>query len=121
LNSIPPWWESFREALYKEIGHPVEDSVALYNKSPLFHADKITKPLIVLQGANDPRVIQPESDDIVEAARANGVPVEYVIFEDEGHGFLKKENQIEASQKVLDFLDQYLWQKETGEDTEEAS
>ncbi len=115
LNSIPPWWESFREALYKEIGHPVEDSVALYNKSPLFHAENITKPLIVLQGANDPRVIQPESDDIVEAARANGVPVEYVIFEDEGHGFLKKENQIEASQKVLDFLDQHLWQKESEE------
>ena len=112
LNSIPPWWEAFREALYKEIGHPVEDSVALYNKSPLFHADKITKPMIVLQGSNDPRVIKPESDDIVEAARANGVPVEYVVFEDEGHGFLKKENQIEASQKVLDFLDEYLWQKE---------
>ena len=118
LNSIPPWWESFREALYKEIGHPVEDSVALYNKSPLFHAENITKPLIVLQGANDPRVIQPESDDIVEAARANGVPVEYVIFEDEGHGFLKKENQIEASQKVLDFLDQHLWQKESEEEAE---
>ncbi len=115
LNSIPPWWESFREALYKEIGHPVEDSVALYNKSPLFHADKITKPMIVLQGFNDPRVIKPESDDIVAAAEANGVPVEYVVFEDEGHGFLKKENQIEASQKVLNFLDKYLWQKEPEE------
>lgn len=117
LNSIPPWWESFREALYKEIGHPVEDSIALYNKSPLFHAQNITKPLIVLQGTNDPRVIKPESDDIVAAAQANGVPVEYVVFEDEGHGFLKKENQIEASQRVLDFLDRYLWKKEDPQDS----
>ncbi len=120
LNSIPPWWEAFREALYKEIGHPVEDSVALYNKSPLFHADKITKPMIVLQGSNDPRVIKPESDDIVAAAEANGVPVEYVVFEDEGHGFLKKENQIEASQKVLNFLDKYLWQKAPEEEAASA-
>ena len=112
LKSIPPWWESFKEALYSELGNPYEDSVALYNKSPLFHGDKITKPLIVLQGANDPRVLQIESDEIVEAARNNNVPVEYVIFDDEGHGFLKKENQITASKSVLSFLDKYLWGKE---------
>jgi len=112
LKSIPPWWESFKEALYNELGNPYEDSVALYNKSPLFHGDKITKPLIVLQGANDPRVLQIESDEIVEAARNNNVPVEYVIFDDEGHGFLKKENQITASKSVLSFLDKYLWGKE---------
>ena len=108
LQSIPPWWESFREALYKELGNPETDSVALYNKSPLFHADKITKPFIVLQGANDPRVLQVESDEIVEAAKANGVPVEYVIFPDEGHGFVKKENNITASKKALEFMDKYL-------------
>lgn len=108
LQSIPPWWESFREALYKELGNPATDSVALYNKSPLFHADKITKPFIVLQGANDPRVLQVESDEIVEAAKANGVPVEYVIFPDEGHGFVKKENNITASKKALEFMDKYL-------------
>jgi len=84
----------------------------LYNKSPLFHADKITKPFIVLQGSNDPRVLQVESDEIVESARANNVAVEYVIFEDEGHGFVKKENQIEASEAVLSFLDKYLWEKD---------
>jgi dipeptidyl aminopeptidase/acylaminoacyl peptidase len=67
---------------------------------------------MVLQGANDPRVIQAESDDIVEAARANGVPVEYVLFEDEGHGFAKKENQLEGWRAVLAFLDRYL---KTGE------
>jgi len=112
LKSIPPWWESFKEALYDEIGNPYEDSVALYNKSPLFHADKITKPFIVLQGANDPRVLKVESDEIVEIARKNGVYVEYVIFEDEGHGFQKVENQIEATEKVHLFLDKYLWEKE---------
>lgn len=112
LKSIPPWWESFKEALYDEMGNPYEDSVALYNKSPLFHADKITKPFIVLQGANDPRVLKVESDEIVEGARKNGVYVEYVIFEDEGHGFQKVENQIEATEKVHIFLDKYLWGKE---------
>jgi dipeptidyl aminopeptidase/acylaminoacyl peptidase len=109
LKSIPPWWASFRTALYAELGDPnTADSVALYNKSPLFFANKITKPFIVLQGSNDPRVLQVESDEIVDAAKKNGVPVEYVIFPDEGHGFVKKENNIEASERILKFLDQYL-------------
>lgn len=108
LKSIPPWWEAFKEALYKEMGNPETDSAYLYSISPLFHADKITKPLIVLQGANDPRVIKPESDDIVEAVKANGIPVEYVVFDDEGHGFLKKENEIKGYKAILDFLDKYL-------------
>lgn len=108
LKSIPPWWESFREALYLELGNPFEDSLSLYNKSPLFFADQITKPFIVLQGSNDPRVLQVESDDIVEAAKANGVPVEYVIFPDEGHGFVKNENNITASKRTLAFMDKYL-------------
>ena len=108
LESIPKWWESQREALYQEIGDPVKDREMLLAVSPLFHADKIKKPLMVLQGANDPRVIKPESDDIVAAARKNGVPVEYVVFPDEGHGFAKKANQIEGWRKILDFLDKYL-------------
>lgn len=108
LKSIPPWWTSFRDALYTEMGDPVKDSVALYNKSPLFHADKITKPFIVLQGSNDPRVLQVESDEIVEAAKANGVPVEYVVFPDEGHGWVKKENQIKSAESILQFLDKHL-------------
>ncbi len=109
LRSIPSWWESFKDALYKELGDPNStDSVRLKKISPLFHTDKVTKPLIVLQGAQDPRVLQVESDEIVAGVRKNGVPVEYVLFEDEGHGFVKKENQIKAYSKVLEFLDVYL-------------
>lgn len=108
LESIPPYWESFRKALYLEIGDPVKDKDFLVATSPLFHAKEIRKPLLVIQGKNDPRVIKPESDEIVEAVRKNGVPVEYVVFDDEGHGFSKKKNQIEANQKTLEFLDKYL-------------
>ena len=112
LRSIPPWWESFKDALYKELGDPNSaDSVRLRKISPLFHTDKVTKPLIVLQGAQDPRVLQVESDEIVAGVKKNGVPVEYVLFEDEGHGFVKKENQIEAYSKILQFLDVHLKQR----------
>lgn len=114
LESIPPYWESFRDALYQEIGNPNTQREFLTETSPLFHADKITKPLMVLQGANDPRVIQAESDDIVEAVRKNGVPVEYVLFEDEGHGFSKKANQIRGYGAMLAFLDQHLKNKPVG-------
>lgn len=109
LKSIPPYWESFRQALYTELGDPfTEDSVRLYEISPLFHASRVKNPVMVLQGANDPRVLQVESDEIVEAIKANNVPVEYVIFPDEGHGFIKKENEIEGYKKILAFLDKYL-------------
>ena len=111
LKNIPPWWESFKDALYTEMGNPYEDSLRLYEISPLFHADNITKPVMVLQGAQDPRVLQVESDEIVEAARQKGVPVEYVLFPDEGHGFVKKENQIEAYSKIAQFLDVHLKKK----------
>ncbi len=108
LESIPKWWEAQRLALYKEIGDPVKDREMLTAASPLFHADKIKRPLIVLQGANDPRVIKPESDDIVAAVKKNGVPVEYIVFADEGHGFSKKKNQIQGWNAILEFLDKYL-------------
>ncbi|WP_040278127.1 S9 family peptidase [Psychroserpens damuponensis] len=109
LKSIPPYWESMRESLYLELGDPfTADSVRLKRISPLFHTEKVTKPLIVLQGAQDPRVLQVESDEIVAGVRKNGVPVEYVLFEDEGHGFVKKENQIESYSRILNFLDTHL-------------
>ncbi|HVE71077.1 MAG TPA: alpha/beta fold hydrolase, partial [Thermoanaerobaculia bacterium] len=108
LESIPPWWASFREALYAELGDPKTDSARLRRISPIFNADKIAVPLMVLQGANDPRVLQVESDEIVAAARKKGVPVEYVIFPDEGHGFAKKPNEIKGYTQVIAFLDRYL-------------
>ncbi|WP_375578696.1 alpha/beta fold hydrolase [Marivirga tractuosa] len=109
LKSIPSWWEAQKTALYEELGNPnTEDSVRLYEISPLFHADKITKPVMVLQGSNDPRVLQVESDEMVQNVKDNGVPVEYVLFEDEGHGFRKKENEIEGYGKIKVFLDEYL-------------
>ncbi len=109
LKSIPPYWESFRNALYEELGNPnTADSTRLYDISPLFHADNIKNPVMVLQGANDPRVLQIESDEIVEAIQKNNIPVEYVIFPDEGHGFIKKENEIKGYGQILTFLNEYL-------------
>jgi len=108
LKSIPPWWESFKESLYDEMGDPATDEERHHKISPLFHASNIVKPLLVVQGANDPRVLQVESDELVAAVKANGVPVEYVIFPDEGHGFLKRENRITASNAYVDFLNKYL-------------
>lgn len=122
LKSIPPYWESFRKALYDELGDPTtEDSVRLYEISPLFHTQNVTKPLMVLQGANDVRVLQVESDEIVEGVKANGVPVEYIIFDDEGHGFRKKENEIEGYGNIKEFLDKYLKGTSTEKSSETAS
>jgi dipeptidyl aminopeptidase/acylaminoacyl peptidase len=109
LKEIPPYWESFKKALYEEIGDPnTADTVRLKNYSPLLHASRITKPLMVLQGANDPRVLKIESDEVVEAVKKNGVPVEYVVFPDEGHGFQKKENEIKGYGQIMQFLDKHL-------------
>jgi dipeptidyl aminopeptidase/acylaminoacyl peptidase len=90
------------------MGEPRTDEARLHRISPLFSASKIKAPLMVLQGANDPRVLKVESDEIVEAAKKNGVPVEYIVFDDEGHGFLKKENEIKGYTAILTFLDTHL-------------
>jgi dipeptidyl aminopeptidase/acylaminoacyl peptidase len=108
LASIPPWWGSLRESLYHEMGDPEKDAERLRRISPFFHADQIERPLIVLQGANDPRVLKQESDDIVAAVRKKGVPVEYHVFENEGHGFRRKDTQEKAYSATLEFLDKYL-------------
>ena len=108
LKSIPPWWEAARESLYKELGNPFTQEDYLYSISPLFHAKNIKKPVLVLQGANDPRVLQVESDEMVEEIKKQNVPVEYVVFPDEGHGFSKKKNQITSNETILTFLNKYL-------------
>jgi dipeptidyl aminopeptidase/acylaminoacyl peptidase len=103
-----PWSAEGLASFYAEMGDPVADRERLRRISPLFHAHRITKPFLVLHGGNDQRVLQIESDEIVAAARANGVPVEYIVFPDEGHGFRKKENERHAYQAILDFLDRNL-------------
>lgn len=113
LESIPAWWGAQRDALFDEMGDPATDAERHRAISPLFHAGNIVRPMLVIQGANDPRVLQVESDELVAAARANGTPVEYVLFPDEGHGFLRRENRITAQEAYLRFLDQYV--RRTGE------
>ena len=109
LKSIPSYWEASRKALYLELGDPfTKDSVRLREISPLFHAERVKNPVMVLQGANDPRVLQVESDEIVAELKKNNIPVEYVIFPDEGHGFRKKDNQIKGYGQIKTFLDTHL-------------
>jgi dipeptidyl aminopeptidase/acylaminoacyl peptidase len=109
---MPTWWEAQRKAIYAELGDPVADKKMLYEIAPVFHAAKIRKPLLVLQGANDPRVLlKAESADIVAALKKSNVPVEYIVFPDEGHGFTRKKNQIEVYSAVLKFLDAHLKNK----------
>jgi prolyl oligopeptidase len=108
LESIPPWWAAMRDGLYAEMGDPATDKERLTARSPLFHAKNIKKPLLVIQGANDPRVLKVESDEIVAAVKKNGVPVEYLVFDDEGHGFQKRKNNIAAAEKYVAFFNRYL-------------
>lgn len=114
LANTPSWWEDLRRLLFTEIGDPEKDADYLRKISPVFHAGNIKKPLLVLQGANDPRVLPVESEDIVARVKANGVPVDYIVFPDEGHGFRKKANQIVAYRKILDFLDAHVKGSPTG-------
>ena len=105
--NLPTWWTTFGRQTEVEMGDKNDESY--WRKvSPLYHADNIVRPLMVIQGANDPRVKQFQSDQIVEAVRANGVPVEYLVFPDEGHGIEKKKNKILAYRKVLEFLEKHL-------------
>lgn len=108
LSSIPAWWGPQRDALYKELGDPKADADYLKKISPLFHADQIERPLIVLQGENDPRVLKAESQEIVDAVKKKGVPVEFLLFPNEGHGFARRDTQEKAYKATLDFLDKYL-------------
>ena len=107
VQNIPPWWEAQKKSLEKELGD--FDNLEYFRKiSPLFHAKNIKNPMMVLQGANDPRVIKAESDDMVAAVRQNGVSVEYLVFDDEGHGFRKKKNQLRGYKAILEFCEKYL-------------
>jgi len=108
LQTIPPYWEQEREMYYEMIGHPVKDSLYFVQVSPVFHADKIKVPLMVVQGARDPRVKKSESDQIVEALAARGITVDYIVKENEGHGFRNQENRVELYHAIEKFLAENL-------------
>ena len=108
LESIPPYWEPMRESMYEMIGHPEKDKERLRAVSPLFHIDQLESPLMILQGANDPRVKQAESDQIVAALRERGIDVAYMLKEDEGHGFANEENRFDAYRAIEEFFADHL-------------
>ncbi|MBI4371922.1 MAG: prolyl oligopeptidase family serine peptidase, partial [Elusimicrobia bacterium] len=107
-NSIPPYWEPLKRVLDLRIGHVEKDAEFLKSRSPLFSADRIEIPLLIAQGANDPRVKQAESEQIVAALRAKGKPVEYLLFPDEGHGFAKPGNRLKFYAAAEEFLLRHL-------------
>ncbi len=95
MSAIPPYWEPYLEMIYEMVGHPQKDSLLIRDASPLFHVDKIKAPLFIAQGANDPRVPQAESDQIVEALKERGIEVPYMVKDNEGHGFRNEENKFD--------------------------
>lgn len=111
LESLPPYWESERVKFYERMGDPVKDKDLLTAVSPLFHVDQIKAPLFVVQGANDPRVKQAESDQIVEALRKRNVDVPYMLKTNEGHGFANIENQLDFYRALEKFLNHHLMNK----------
>lgn len=108
LGSIPPYWEAGKAMFYQRVGNPKTEESFLKSRSPLFFVDRIKAPLLVAQGANDPRVDQSESDRIVEELRKRNKPVEYLLFPDEGHGFVRPENNLQLAAKSETFLGRYL-------------
>ncbi|MBP9550071.1 MAG: S9 family peptidase, partial [Chitinophagales bacterium] len=108
MQTIPPYWEPYLEMMYEMVGNPETDKTQFENTSPVFHADKIKVPLFIAQGAKDPRVVQAESDQMVEAMRNNGVEVKYMVKENEGHGFANEENRFEFYEAMEQFFTEHL-------------
>jgi dipeptidyl aminopeptidase/acylaminoacyl peptidase len=108
MKTIPPYWEAWRKQMYEMVGDPTKDSLLMRAASPVFHVDKIRCPLFVAQGANDPRVNKAESDQMVDALKKRGIHVEYMVKNDEGHGFYNEENRFEFYGVMEQFLDQNI-------------
>ena len=113
LETMPPYWKPMIEMMYQMIGDPRTEAgkQALHDASPVFFADRIVTPLFVAQGANDPRVKQAESDQIVAALRERGVDVQYMLKDNEGHGFHNEENQFDFYEAMETFLSTHLAEK----------
>jgi dipeptidyl aminopeptidase/acylaminoacyl peptidase len=114
MKTIPPYWEPFRQQMYAMVGNPDDpkDKARLTATSPVFHVDRIRTPLLIAQGARDPRVNKAESDQMVDALKKRGVEVEYMVKDNEGHGFANEENQFDFYGAMERFFKQYL--KATG-------
>ncbi|HXS63691.1 MAG TPA: S9 family peptidase [Streptosporangiaceae bacterium] len=108
IETIPPYWAPMVAQFHRRVGDPATDEEFLWSRSPLSRADKIAIPLLIAQGANDPRVKQAESEQIVDAMKAAGISYEYMLFPDEGHGFAKPENRMKFYAAAEKFLARYL-------------
>ena len=108
MNTIPKYWIPFLDMLYEQVGHPEKDSLMLADVSPALQAHKITAPLFIAQGANDPRVNKDESDQMVAAMKERGVEVEYMVKDNEGHGFHNQENQFDFYRAMEKFLKTHM-------------
>jgi dipeptidyl aminopeptidase/acylaminoacyl peptidase len=108
MNTIPPYWSTFLEMLHEMVGNPKTDSLLLREASPVFHVDQIKTPLFVAQGANDPRVNINESNQMVDALKKRGVDVEYMVKDNEGHGFYNEENRYDFYHAMEKFLGAHL-------------
>ena len=104
-KAVPPTWRRFMDAW---VGNPETEVDFLMERSPITYVDQVTAPLFVIQGAQDPRVVKNESDQFVERLRARGVAVRYDVYEDEGHGFTKRDNELKAMSDVVGFLEEHL-------------
>ena len=114
MGTIPPYWEPYKKMMYEMVGNPEDpaDSTMLKAASPVFHADKIVQPLFIAQGAQDPRVNKDESDQMVAAMKERGVEVEYLVKDNEGHGFRNEENRFEFYGAMENFLSKHLKSEE---------
>jgi dipeptidyl aminopeptidase/acylaminoacyl peptidase len=108
MNTIPPYWKPYLDMMYEMVGDPKADSLMMREVSPVFYVDKIEAPLFIAQGANDPRVNKDESDQMVEAMKTKGIEVEYMVKDNEGHGFHNEENRFDFYRAMEAFLSKYL-------------